>query len=383
MSRSSFKKLIASSVAGAAALAGGSSTALAIWPPQDGQEKEVAIVVKAESVASDDDEKRIEVEVDVPQPKRWLGIQLKKVEGDLATFLGNDKGIFIISVYPDSPAEAAGLEAGDVILSANDKELAEMPQLLEVLADLDDEEEPKVKLNLLSKGEKKSIEIVPSERPEMKEFFAKDARIILQDSSEAKELHNELLQRLGNEEFKILRLGVPAMLGSDDELNVTLQRDEDGKKFKVSVQKEGEGPAKVKVIKDGKVQEFEVDDIDDLPKDIRVIVEPALGGKGVKLNVNKVEDMVSDVITVYGSNSEDLDEMLATDEITARIEAIAKEAAEKSKAAREQSRAATERVRSIVRGTRITQSAEVDELRELVEKLQSEIKELRKQLNDK
>ena len=42
----------------------------------------------------------------------WLGVGLKRVEGDLASFLGSPKGVFVVEVVADSPADEAGVKAG-------------------------------------------------------------------------------------------------------------------------------------------------------------------------------------------------------------------------------------------------------------------------------
>ena len=53
----------------------------------------------------------------------WLGVQIQGVDEDLASHLGLDKprGALVGEVQPDSPAAAAGVEQGDVVLSFNGK----------------------------------------------------------------------------------------------------------------------------------------------------------------------------------------------------------------------------------------------------------------------
>ena len=49
----------------------------------------------------------------------WLGVSIQPLDEDLAQAFGRDTtdGVVVANVLPDSPAEAAGLEAGDVILA--------------------------------------------------------------------------------------------------------------------------------------------------------------------------------------------------------------------------------------------------------------------------
>ena len=67
----------------------------------------------------------------------WLGVQIQHMSDDLAESLGLDepKGALVSSVVDDSPAQKAGLEAGDVILSFDGKEVGEMRDLPRIVAD--------------------------------------------------------------------------------------------------------------------------------------------------------------------------------------------------------------------------------------------------------
>jgi serine protease Do len=61
----------------------------------------------------------------------WLGVQLQPMTDDLAAAVGLDEatGALIAAVQPDSPAEAAGFRAGDVILRYGDREITELRDL--------------------------------------------------------------------------------------------------------------------------------------------------------------------------------------------------------------------------------------------------------------
>jgi serine protease Do len=61
----------------------------------------------------------------------WLGIQLQEVTQDLAHSFGleSPRGALVANVTPGSPAERAGLQAGDVILTYGDKPVADSSDL--------------------------------------------------------------------------------------------------------------------------------------------------------------------------------------------------------------------------------------------------------------
>ena len=61
----------------------------------------------------------------------WLGVLLQEVDRELAEVFGLDKpkGAVIRKVFPGSPAEKGGLEAGDVIISYDGKAVADVDAL--------------------------------------------------------------------------------------------------------------------------------------------------------------------------------------------------------------------------------------------------------------
>ena len=67
----------------------------------------------------------------------WLGVRIQTVTEDLAESLGLDRaqGALVAGVTEGGPAEAAGLAAGDVILSFNGREVDEMRKLPRIVAE--------------------------------------------------------------------------------------------------------------------------------------------------------------------------------------------------------------------------------------------------------
>lgn len=67
----------------------------------------------------------------------WLGVRIQEVTEEIAESLGlpNEKGALVASVTPKGPAEAAGLEAGDVILELNGKKVETMRSLPRLVAE--------------------------------------------------------------------------------------------------------------------------------------------------------------------------------------------------------------------------------------------------------
>jgi serine protease Do len=66
---------------------------------------------------------------DIPRPyMSWrssmLGVEAESIEGQLAEYFGVKEGVLVRSVMKDSPAEKAGLKAGDVILKVDGETIA-------------------------------------------------------------------------------------------------------------------------------------------------------------------------------------------------------------------------------------------------------------------
>lgn len=63
----------------------------------------------------------------------WIGVQLQSLTSDLAEYFGlrENAGAVIAYVYPDSPAEEAGLRAGDIVLKLDNTEIKNITMLQE------------------------------------------------------------------------------------------------------------------------------------------------------------------------------------------------------------------------------------------------------------
>ena len=89
----------------------------------------------------------------------WLGVLIQPVTRDLAENFDLDRpiGALVAQVSPNSPAERAGLEPGDVILKFNGAEVEESPQLPAMVSALAPGTE--VKLQVLRDGKRKQIDL--------------------------------------------------------------------------------------------------------------------------------------------------------------------------------------------------------------------------------
>lgn len=85
-----------------------------------------------------------------------LGVRLQEMNRDLAEYFGgtNGRGALVVEVIEDTPAEKAGIKAGDVITAVGNTTVDDADDLQKALADV----EGNVSLTVVRKGVRKTIE---------------------------------------------------------------------------------------------------------------------------------------------------------------------------------------------------------------------------------
>jgi serine protease Do len=96
----------------------------------------------------------------------WLGVLIQDVTRELAETFGmrHPRGALVAQVLPGSPAEIAGLRAGDIVISFNDKDIAtssNLPPLVGVT-----KAGSEAKLQVLRSGEMIDVPVMLAELPE-------------------------------------------------------------------------------------------------------------------------------------------------------------------------------------------------------------------------
>jgi serine protease Do len=99
----------------------------------------------------------------------WLGVMIQKITPELKQKLDlkDEKGALVADVTPGGPAEKAGIQRGDVIVTFNGKEIKEMSELPYVVASTPVGKS--VNVQVLRKGQKKTFEIKIAELKDEKE----------------------------------------------------------------------------------------------------------------------------------------------------------------------------------------------------------------------
>ena len=94
----------------------------------------------------------------------FLGVNCEDISDQLREYfkVKSDVGVLISEVVEDSPAESAGLKAGDVIVAINKEEIWDSQDLTTTVREYEPEDEVKVKV--IRKGRVKIIDITLGER---------------------------------------------------------------------------------------------------------------------------------------------------------------------------------------------------------------------------
>lgn len=97
-----------------------------------------------------------------------LGVQGGEITSELAEALGyeSSKGAFVSQVVPDSAADKAGLQAGDIIVAINGRTISTFGELRAKIATLGAGKE--VELDVIRDGRKKSFDVTLGEANEIK-----------------------------------------------------------------------------------------------------------------------------------------------------------------------------------------------------------------------
>ncbi|WP_227367985.1 Do family serine endopeptidase [Halomonas sp. M20] len=95
----------------------------------------------------------------------WLGLEVQGISSSLAASFGLNtvQGVVVASVVPESPAQRAGIQQGDVLLSINGKPIMDPRIAMSDIADV--EPNTSLPITLMRSGETLKVKIEVGERP--------------------------------------------------------------------------------------------------------------------------------------------------------------------------------------------------------------------------
>ncbi len=95
----------------------------------------------------------------------YMGVAIQNLSDQLGEYFGveDGEGILVTEVFEDSPAEEAGLKAGDVIIAIDDEDVAETDELQEIIAEKEEGDEVTVEFFRNGNKQTATVEIVEDE----------------------------------------------------------------------------------------------------------------------------------------------------------------------------------------------------------------------------
>ncbi len=127
----------------------------------------------------------------------WLGVMIQEVTADLAESFGLDRprGALVSQVQVDSPAQKAGLQASDVILTFNGKTVensGDLPRMVGMA-----KPGTTIQTEIWRKGRIQQLSVVLGELPSETQASGKDGKIYTRDGLALSELSAEQRRALG------------------------------------------------------------------------------------------------------------------------------------------------------------------------------------------
>ncbi|MFP5298271.1 MAG: S1C family serine protease [Actinomycetota bacterium] len=107
-----------------------------------------------------------EIIEDPPEERSYLGVNIRDMSPVIASELGLDpdlEGALVVGLFPDGPAEEAGIEQGDVIIRIADQDIANIADVNAALRDLDPGDLVEVVVH--RSGDERTIEVELGRRP--------------------------------------------------------------------------------------------------------------------------------------------------------------------------------------------------------------------------
>ena len=106
--------------------------------------------------------------VDAPTPRTWLGVYSQELTSGLRDGLDYaGKGVLVSGVFPDSPADRAGLRKGDVLVSFNSRTVATPSELANMVRDMKPGQT--ASLGVVREGSRRTLSAKLAERSESDE----------------------------------------------------------------------------------------------------------------------------------------------------------------------------------------------------------------------
>jgi len=218
--------------------------------------------------------------------------------------LQDDAGLLVNAVLDESPGGRAGIKRHDVIVAANGQPLTSVEDLVAAVNEAKDTE---MSLAIIHAGEEQTVKLTPEERDEeeierlrngfanrlgrnqfmqgfdMGDMEAEIERAIEQMQKQLGPMQNGFRMQMGPG-IVFGPNGIPSAGNtggwSSSKSTITRSFQSNGEEVSVTIARDDNGPAKIKVKRGSESWSLTEKELDQLPKDIRGLVESQLNGRG-------------------------------------------------------------------------------------------------------
>jgi hypothetical protein len=222
-------------------------------------------------------------------PKYWIGLAGGAIPADHVLRAHVDipegQGLLVASVVPDGPAAKAGVKQHDILLRANDIELNDMQNLVELVLS-EGEKKGQIALEVLRRGERETVFLKPEERPadaprpQADSGFGGGGFGGFGGGGDLPEQLRPFMQEFGGRiPFEFRNFGPGVIVGGGGGFGAA----ELPNGVSVNIHKEAGKPTRITVQRGDETWEVTGDDqesLNQLPEDLRPMVEQMLHGGG-------------------------------------------------------------------------------------------------------
>ena len=214
--------------------------------------------------------------VNQPAGEYWVGMIVRPVDPALRTHLQlpADQGLVVESVMPEGPAAQTGFKQHDLLLRAEDRDLATPGDLVDVVQQSQGKE---LTFEVLRAGEKQSLAVTPAARPA--DAFAPPLGMQPPELDRFRQWAEQMEPPLGGQfqPRNWRNFGFGRFRGPDLQEQAPLAIPEG---YQISIRRENDQPAMITVTRDNETWTVSENDVDQLPEDVRPVVKQMLQNQG-------------------------------------------------------------------------------------------------------
>lgn len=225
---------------------------------------------------------------DLKPSSHWMGVAVRPTDDVLQKHLGIKGGLVIDAVAEDSPAAKAGMQRHDILLTVGDVPVGNMNELMEFLSKNKDK---KCDVKILHEGKAKTVQVVPVERPQDHARFFPGGDFEFPQQWRHPDEIEKWLKQLTKDRKNVRWWQIPEPLRMRFvHPGVVVNSAKMGKLpegLQVTISKQGDEPARIKVKMGDKNWDVTEDELDKLPEDVRPHVRKFLSGPRIDFRLER------------------------------------------------------------------------------------------------